>query len=107
MLNHYESLIGRKVKCAYWSGGFCSICILKQEKSNLKLPHKNVKVCLFHEEGISNIKSTGTTFIFDEKSPVWVSVSVSTSREAGEGALLTDSSYVSIEFLGVYKHGSE
>lgn len=77
----------------------------KARKSSLKLPHKNVKVCLFHEEGISNIKSTGTTLIFDEKSPVWVSVS--TSREAGEGALLTDSSYLSIEFLGVYKHGSE
>lgn len=29
--------------------------------------------------------STGTTFIFDEKSLVYVS----TSREAGEGALLT------------------
>lgn len=38
---------------------------------------------------------------------VWVSLSVSTSREAGEGALLTDSSYLNIEFLGLYKHASE
>lgn len=42
----------------------------KARKSNLELPHKNVKVCLFHKEGMSNIKSSGTTFIFDEKSPV-------------------------------------
>lgn len=59
---------------------------LKARKSKLKLPHQNMKVCLFHKEGIPNIKSTGTTFIFDEKTPVCVS----TSREAGEGALLTE-----------------
>lgn len=78
----------------------------KARRSNLKLPHKKSQG-MFHKEGISNIKSTGTTFIFDEKSMVWVSLSVSTSREAGEGALLTDSSYLNIEFLGVYKHASE
>lgn len=68
----------------------------KARKSNVKLPHKKFKVCLVHKEGVSNIKSFGTTFVFYEKSLVWVSPecqlalanSFSASRKEGGGSLL-------------------
>lgn len=55
------------------------------------------RYAFFHKEGISNIKSFGTTSSFYEKSSVWASPelqlapanSFSTSRKAGKGRLLT------------------
>lgn len=79
----------------------------KARKSSLKLPHKNFKVCL-HKEGLSNIESFGTTFIFYEKSSAWVSPerqlapanSFSISRKAGKG-LLTKITFIKIlDLLG-------
>lgn len=81
----------------------------KARKSSLKLPHKNFKVCLFHKEGLSNIESFGTTFIFYEKSSAWVSPerqlapanSFSISRKAGKGGLLTKITFIKIlDLLG-------
>lgn len=38
----------------------------KVEKSGIKLPHKNAKVCLFHKAGTSNRESFAATLVLPE-----------------------------------------